>query len=67
MMQLIFKLFLLVLAFRLVRAILRRSRRSRAKRFAGTQTEKHTNPDYTELSPYEIEDADYEELPKEKE
>ena len=66
MIQIILKLFLLVLGFQAVRAILRRSRRSRIDRHAAAGNEKHTTPDYTKLSPYEIEDADYEDLPKEK-
>ena len=68
MLQLILKLILIVFAFKALRSLVRRARPGRpsgSSRVSGG--EKDRVPDYSELTPYDIEDADYEELPREKE
>ncbi len=68
MLQLILKVLFIVFAFQALRALVRRARSggsSGSSRVSGK--EKDRVPDYSELTPYDIEDADYEELPREKE
>jgi len=66
-MQLIFKLILLFVGFQLVRSMLRRSMRARTSEKDRVRSNPSDEVDYSGLSPYEIEDADYEELPGDKE
>jgi len=68
MLQLILKLALLVIAFQAVRALFRRSRPSGGSRFSPkSDSDRGKTPDYSELTPYDIEDAEFEDAPRKKE
>lgn len=68
MLQFIFKLILAFLAFQVLGSFVRLFRGSPAKKPRNTtrkqRSERAKKPDYSDLTPYDIEDADYEELPR---
>ena len=64
----IFKLIVIVFLVQAVAALLRMVRGAGSRRaFSQKEPEERVKkPDYGDLTPYDIEDADYEELPREK-
>ena len=67
-LALIFRMVLALLAFRLIgdamRAARSRSMRRPGRPLGGEKTRaRERTPDYRNLTPYDIEDADYEDLP----
>jgi hypothetical protein len=65
--QLLLKLALLVIAFKAIRSLFGRSRpRSRSRFSPKSDTDRGITPDYSDFTPYDIEDADYEDVPEKK-
>jgi hypothetical protein len=67
--QFILKVLFVVLLVRLFSSLfgLFRGPRTRKRSFSPkSDQDRVKNPDYSNLSPYDIEDAEYEEIPKEK-
>jgi hypothetical protein len=67
----IFKLILAFLAFRLIAGAVRSVRKSRPRspgpREPGSGVQSNPRDGYRDLSPYDIEDAEYEDLPRREE
>lgn len=67
MLRLIIQVLLAVIVFRLVGSVVsmfRHRGRERGVFEGGGDPDRMDRPDYRELTPYEIEDAEYEDLPK---
>ncbi len=68
MLQAIFKILIAIIVVRLFAGLVRGLRQGRKRRFARRSTkERVKKPDYRDLTPYDIEDAEFEELPDERE
>ena len=67
MIQLLLKLALLVIAYKAVKALFGRSGSKSRSRFSPkSDADRGKTPDYSDLTPYEIEDAEYEDVPEKK-
>jgi hypothetical protein len=69
MLKIILQVLFLVLVFRLVGSLigLFRGGSKRKTSFSPSESQDAVDkPDYSEITPYEIEDAEYEELPKQE-
>jgi len=66
-LKLILQVLLAILVFRLIGSLFGMFRRGGKGREAferGRESQAVDNPEYKDLTPYDIEDADYEDLPK---
>jgi hypothetical protein len=63
----IFKLIIVIFLVQAAAALLRIVRGAKRRAFSQKKPDERVKkPDYSDLTPYDIEDADYEELPREK-
>ncbi len=65
MVQALFRLLAVLVAIRLFGSVARRFRRDKSRqKVNATDSDRVKKPDYRDLSPYEVEDADFEDIPK---